>query len=291
MKSYLPEGCYFGCCHESRRAGALLLTESSYASGVEIPKHVHENAYFVFTLNGGQEETFGSRNRTYVPGTLAFHPAGEIHRQKLGSKGMRCLHVEFGSKWSARHEEVSRFLGEASHFLDGRLGGLAQRVYREFCDMDDVAPAAIEGLVLEILADGSRLRRQGATWERPRWLVQVRELIQARFSESLSLSDVAAAVGIHPVSLARAFRRHYRCSVGEFIRRVRVESACTAILTRELPLTEVGLAAGFADHSHFSRTFKRITGLTPGEFRKTRKRVMGGQPVSIVQDGRHAFLR
>jgi len=267
----LAEGQYYGSCNVSKQAGCLVLSECSYAPGLHIPKHTHENAYFIFALNGGQEESFGTRHRTYTPGTLAFHPAGEAHGEKLGSKGMRCLHVEFGPQWVERHEEVSRLLGDASHFQGGRLSWLAHRVHREFCCMDDVAPAAIEGLVLEILADASRLRRQESTGGRTRWLGQARELIHARFAESLSLSDVAAAVEVHPVSLARAFRSQYHCSVGEFIRHVRIESACQAILARDMPLSEVGLAAGFADQAHFSKTFKRVVGMTPGQFRAARR--------------------
>jgi AraC family transcriptional regulator len=272
MKTFLSEGRYYGCCNVSKEAGSFVLSECSYAPKLDIPKHAHENAYFIFALSGGQEESFGTRKRTYVPGTLAFHPAGEAHCEKLGSQGMRCLHVEFRSEWTERHAEVSRFLQNGSHVQGGRFGWLAQRVYREFCRMDDVAPVAIEGLVLEILAEASRLRRQDTPGERPRWLVQARELIHARFAEPLSLSDVAVAVGIHPVSLARAFRSQYHCSVGEFIRRVRIESACKAILAQDLPLIEVGLAAGFADQAHFSRTFKLITGLTPAQFRAAQKR-------------------
>lgn len=199
------------------------------------------------------------------------HPSGEVHCEKLGSKGMRVLHVEFRSEWIERHAEICRFLEDGSHFQGGRLGWLARRVYREFRCMDDVAPAAIEGLVLEILADASRFQRQDLPGKCPRWLIQAKDLIHARFMEALSLSDVAAIVRIHPVSLARAFRAHYHCSVGEFIRRVRIEEACKLMLSRDLPLTEVGLATGFADQAHFSRTFKRITGLTPGQFRATRR--------------------
>ncbi len=251
MKTFLSEGRYYGCCNVSRRTGPLVLSEYSYGPGLHIPKHAHENAYFIFALNGGQEETFGTCHRAYAPGTLAFHPAGETHCEKLGPKGMRCLHVEFGPQWIGRHAEVSRFLENGSHFQGGRFGWLAQRVYQEFCHMDDVAPAAIEGLILEILADASRFRREDSPGERPRWLIQARELIHAHFTESLSLSDVATAVGIHPVSLARAFRSQYHCSVGEFIRRVRIESACRTILSGELSLAEVGLAAGFADQAPF----------------------------------------
>lgn len=270
MKPVLSEGSYYGCCNVSKNAGHLILSECSYAPKLEIPRHAHENAYFIFTLNGSQEESFEGRNRAYVPGTLAFHPAGEVHGEKLGSKGMHVLHVEFGSEWIERHAGVSRFLENGSHFQGGRLGWLARSVYREFCCMDDVAPAAIEGLVLEILAEASRLWRSDSLKDRPRWLVQANELIHARFSEPLSLSIIAAVVGAHPVSLARAFRSQYHSSVGEFIRRVRIEAACKEILSGDLPLTEVGLATGFADQAHFSRTFKRITGLTPGQFRATK---------------------
>lgn len=267
MKPILRPGSYYGRCNVSKHAGHLILSECTYAPKLEIPRHSHENAYLIFALNGSQEESFESRSRSYVPGTLAFHPAGEVHGEKLGSKGMRVLHVEFGSEWIERHPEVSRFLENGSHFQGGRLGWLARSVYQEFNCMDDVTPAAIEGLVLEILVEASRFGRSSSSTDRPRWLVQAHELIRARFAEALSLSNIAASVGIHPVSLAREFRSRYHSSVGEFIRRVRIEAACKLIVTGDLPLTEIGLATGFADQAHFSRTFKRITGLTPGQFR------------------------
>jgi AraC family transcriptional regulator len=269
--TFLSEGQYYGCCNPSRKAAFLVLSESTYAPGVRIPRHAHENPYFIFTLSGGQEEAFDTRTRTYLPSTLAFHPAGEIHSETVGAKGMRCLHVEFRAEWIERHTEVSRFLENASHFQGGRFGWLAHRIYREFYCMDDVAPAAIEGLVLEILAEASRFRLQDSPGERPRWLIQARDLIHARFAEPISLSDVATAVGIHPVRLARAFRSEYRSSVGEFIRQIRIESACRAMLSGDLPLTQVGLSAGFADQAHFARTFKRIIGMTPGQFRGARR--------------------
>jgi len=274
MKEHLAEGEYYGCCKVARKANFLVLSEYSYAPRLQIPKHAHENPYFIFALTGSQEETFGGAVRTYSPSTLAFHPAGEIHSEQLGTNGMRCLHVEFPLEWFARHAEISRFLQDPSHFHGGKLGWLASTVYREFISMDDVSATAIEGLVLEILAEASRIRRQGLpTQTRSGRLAAAKDLIHARFAEPLSLADVAAAVGVHPVSLARAFRQQYQCSVGEFIRNVRIGAACRTMLSQEqLPLAEVALAVGFADQAHFTRTFRRIVGQTPGQYRSTRQR-------------------
>jgi AraC family transcriptional regulator len=58
--------------------------------------------------------------------------------------------------------------------------------------------------------------------------------------------------------------------VGEYVRRVRVEFARDAVVNTDAPLVEIAYRAGFADHSHFTRTFKRLTGMTPYEFRATK---------------------
>lgn len=267
MKLVLPEGNYYGCCNSSKHAGLLVLSECAYAPHLDIPRHAHENAYFIFALSGGQEESFGLRSRTYGPGTLAFHPAGEFHREKLGPTGMRGLHVEFGADWLKRHPEVSRFLENGAHFQGGRFAWLARKVHQEFCCMDDVAPAAIEGLVLEILAEATRAGRRETAGKHPRWLMQAKELIQASFSEPLSLSHLAAAVCVHPVHLAREFRRHYHCTVAEYVRQLRVARACAEISTSNRSLADIAIEAGFSDQAHFTHVCKRLTGRTPGQFR------------------------
>ena len=79
---------------------------------------------------------------------------------------------------------------------------------------------AIEGLALETLAVVSR--KQIIPEQRPpRWLQEVKELLHARFLDNLSLAVISQAqgVGVHPVHLCREFRRHYSCTVGEYIRR------------------------------------------------------------------------
>src|SRR5262245_35676700 len=91
----------------------------------------------------------------------------------------------------------------------------------------------------------------------------------------LSLRRVLIVVGRvlivvdHPVHLAREFHKYYQCTIGEYLRKLRIDFACHEVISSDSTLAEIALDAGFFDQSHFSRTFKCHTGLTPTEFRET----------------------
>ena len=74
---------------------------------------------------------------------------------------------------------------------------------------------------------------------------------------------------MHPVHLAREFRRFQRCTIGEYIRQLRIERACRQLHASDEPLATIASAVGFSDQSHFSRTFKRLIGMTPAGYRAT----------------------
>jgi AraC family transcriptional regulator len=97
-------------------------------------------------------------------------------------------------------------------------------------------------------------------------------LIRARFADPPRLDSIAEEVGVHPVHLAREFRRAYGCSIGEWVRHLRVEYACQALSSSTLPLATIAATAGFADQSHFTRVFRLLTSVTPSVFRKNFRR-------------------
>jgi AraC family transcriptional regulator len=70
---------------------------------------------------------------------------------------------------------------------------------------------------------------------------------------------------VHPAHLSRTFRRHYRRSVGEYARELRLDRSVPELCDPERSLAEV--AAGFYDQSHFANPFKRHTGMIPAQFR------------------------
>jgi AraC family transcriptional regulator len=102
----------------------------------------------------------------------------------------------------------------------------------------------------------------------PPWLLRARDLAHARFREPLRLAELAQEAQVHPGHLARAFRRHFRTSLGSYVRGLRLEWAAGRLLGSEESLASIALAAGFADQSHLTRAFKRFTGVTPGGYRR-----------------------
>jgi AraC family transcriptional regulator len=127
-------------------------------------------------------------------------------------------------------------------------------------------------VAFELLAELFRIGETALSRRPPGWLRIVRDLLHDRFQEELSLEEIAAAAGVHPAHLARVFRSHHGCSVGDYLRGLRVEFACRQLSSTDAALIDVALSAGFADQSHFTRCFKQATGLTPGQFRRSAPR-------------------
>lgn len=160
-------------------------------------------------------------------------------------------------------------LERVNHYGDSGLVGMAWRVYREMHDPDPVSPLAVSGLVLEMLAKAARNHEWQANGSRPpAWLGRAREYLHANFDNSFQIADVAEAVGVHPVHLARTFRRYYDTSPSSYLRRLRLDWVARRLVKSDEPLYELAKSAGFSDQSHLTRQFKRQTGLTPGQYRR-----------------------
>jgi AraC family transcriptional regulator len=250
-------------------AGGFAVTEGIHHHGSELPWHHHETPTICFVLKGGFTELWRGGSITCTSSTMKITPAGERHWDRFGSGDVRGLLIEADAAQIARIRPHSAVLDERLSFQGGLLSGIAWRVYQEMQQMDVTAPLAIEGLLLELVASASRLRDGNAgTGRRPRWLEDAREQIHLELAARPSLSGLAESVGVHPVTLARAFRRAFGCTVGEYVRRLRIDHAAHQLAQTELPLAEIALAAGFSDQSHFSNLFRRHTGLSPFKFRR-----------------------
>jgi len=264
----LPPGYLYGEALRSHQAPSFALSERFYPPRFETPRHSHTRAPFCFVMQGDYTETYSGRTRECRSSTLLFHPAEEMHAEYFHDAGGHSFIVEIDPHWLERVREHQPLPAAAAGFKGGAMEFLARRLYKEFIHLDEVSDLIIEGIMLQLMGEAER---QSSTTERhqpPRWLERAREMVRAQFAESLKLADIAQAVGVHPVHLAQTFHKSYRCTVGDYVRQVRIERACHELATTDLPIVEIALAAGFCDQSHFTRTFKRLTGVAPSQYRE-----------------------
>jgi len=262
-----PKNFTHGEIQRWRRVGGLVLAEVVYPPGQRVSRHVHAHARFVLVLRGAITEIRGDASDTYRSSSLLFRRPDEPHAYLVDRTGATCLVVDVEPAWYARAREHAPVLEQSAAFAGGFIVHLAHRLHGEFLLRDEVSRLAIESLALGLVAEASRRVARTAERPAPAWLQRARALVEQEHAQPLLLTIVAARVGVHPVHLARTFRRCYQTTFGAYVRQVRIEFARRELAASASPLSEIAAAAGFCDQSHFSRLFKQYTGLTPAEYR------------------------
>jgi AraC family transcriptional regulator len=131
---------------------------------------------------------------------------------------------------------------------------------------ESASPLIAEAMCLELMAGVAR-REHGVERTPPRWLTVAREMLRDGGGRA-SVGAIAAECGVHPVHLARTFRRFFGCSPGEYLRQVRVERAAALLRRPNLSLAEVALRSGYADQSHLTHAFQSAFAITPSVYRR-----------------------
>lgn len=245
------------------------VTESKYPARFRLPRHAHRSAYLCFVSEGGFTEKYGRSVETYDRWACAFRPPDDEHANDFADSGAVCINVDISGVLFDRLREVG--LGERRFTLRSPfIQQLRGRLYDELAAADDMSAMIVESLAAEIMIFASR-REQVSPARRHRWLQKAERMIEDGFAEQLSLSSIATAVGVHPVHLARQFRASHGCTVGGYIREVRVAYARKQLASTDAPIADIAITAGFSDQSQLTRTFRRLTGQTPAAYRAGRR--------------------
>jgi AraC family transcriptional regulator len=249
-----------------RKVGTFTLSITDYDGGTELPWHLHDQTYLTFVARGAFRQLLRSETRQCGTRSLIIHGAGEVHADRFGRENTRCMKIEFEAAWLRTLIGRGASLEHSTIVQARNIVAVADRMVRELVDGDDHSALMLEGLTLELIAELQR-QRESSSPRAPNWLKHVHATVSERFHEPLPLADLAAAVDIHPTHLVRAFRQHYGRTIGDFVRDLRVERAKSRIAAGAA-LSEVAIDCGFADQSHFARTFRRVAGITPTEYRR-----------------------
>ena len=239
------------------------LTATAYAPRLRLTAHAHTAAFLLFVRDGGFLERHGQRSERCDRFTCIYRPAYDEHSNEFDEEGAVLTAIDLSPAWVARLRDAG-FAGERFRVRSPFVDQFGDRLDAELTAPDSMSEMVIESLATEVIVFASRLAIRS---DRNGWAERARRLIEEEFASPLSLAGIASAVGVHPVHLARQFRASRGCTVGEYIRRVRVGFARRELVMTDKPIAEIAFSAGFSDHSQLTKTFKRVTGQTPTAYR------------------------
>lgn len=276
MAALLSPGRFFGAVEGRHATGPFVLVETSHAPGERIPVHRHDRPYFCFVVRGGYHERAGNAEVACSPDTVVFHPRGVPHQDRFGDGGGRCFNLECESSWLHDRDSGLEALTVPLYLRDDRAAWLTRRLHYEARALDGHSDLAIDGLARALVAAVARRAASeplGAKDpSKPDWLREAVAIARNEYADRVGLAELSRRVDIHPRHVARTFRHRMGCTLGEFVRRRRIEVACRLLSDSEDSISRIAFLTGFADQSHMTRMFKRHVGTTPSEYRRQARR-------------------
>lgn len=107
--------------------------------------------------------------------------------------------------------------------------------------------------------------------------------LQEHFRETDAISQITKLAGVPQRTFKRRFKSATGCSLIDFLQNLRVEEAKRLLETSDLPVDEISAETGYSDTSFFRRLFKRLTGLTPSNYRRMFQPILSAQATRSKQ--------
>lgn len=259
----LQTGAYLA--HPVRRLDAGAFALGYWTDDGSEPKgpHGHSDAHFMLVTSGRYDTAARGEAGRDAP-LLIFNPPGTYHDDRFCGSGGGFFTVTIpASAWRLIDER--RAPRGPARVDRPRIQLLMYRTLREAAGWSDDSSAIAEALCWEMLGPFETGHHDGS--QPPAWLQSACDRLRDGYALPVDLGQLSRTLGIHPVHLTRSFRRHLRCTPGEYLRFYRLRRAAQILTDGHMPLAEVAIAVGFSDQSHLNRHFLRAYGVSPGRYR------------------------
>ena len=234
----------------------LRVRESTYEAGTRMRRHVDGVARLSIVLAGALRETAARRVVLAQAGAIVLKGGDAEHATEIGESGSRVFSVELPSDACEAGDSVYRWrqdpagLRAAYALWHAAQGGDLRATHDRMYDCLGLMTAS-------------------GPWQAPpRWLLDVKSCLEDGWDAPPGTATMAARAGCHPVYLARAFRRAFGCTIGEFSQWQRVRRVMESVHAgrHRARLVDIAQHAGYFDQSHMCREVRRWTGLAPASW-------------------------
>jgi AraC-like DNA-binding protein len=242
------------------------------------PRHTHETFAIGVIEKGVQAPHYKGSTHIAVSGDICLINPGEVHTGFSPHKSGWMYRVCYPNAGLLEKvaREVSANGGELPHFpspviKDAPLSSNLLHFLKTLDDSDVTLER--ESLLMSVLEE-MILRYADTRENKPfrgrnggRGVKTALEYPDAHFLENVTLSELSDIADLSEFHLLRLFRATVGLPPHAYLIQKRIDHA-RGLLSQSLPIVQVGLEAGFADQSHFTKWFKKIVGVTPGQYRR-----------------------
>jgi len=253
--------------------GGLELLRASYHSH-RFPLHFHETFAIAMHTRGAARSWYRGGTWLIPPGTVAVYAPGEVHTGEPAGEDGWCYRMFYvpaelmqGVGWRAGYVPANTGTGPVLHdqILCCRLL-LAHRVFEI-----SRSPIRRESALLDalgLLVSRLATRTRDPLPDSHRAVALVRDYFEAHYAGPVRLGDLAQASGLSPFHLVRVFRQATGLTPHAYLDQLRVGHAREMLRAGGAP-ADVALRTGYADQSHLTRHFRRLVGVTPGQYARS----------------------
>ena len=277
---------------EPNFGSSFVLRNFSSRTGSEIPKwHYHPEIEIVFIENGQGKRHIGNNISNFDDGDLIMIGANlphygfptrlagdlqeivlQVDESVFGNDFLHLVELEAIKMLTdkaklglAFHGEVKMKVGESlkSMFEMNAFERLMEliKIFYQLATSDEYTVLNAEGNSL--IASGNDIQKIDIVYT----------FVRNNFDSPISLQDIASLVSMTIPALCRFFKRSTGKTIVQFINDYRISHACKLICNEYDSISNIAFESGFQNISNFNRVFKRITGMSPSDFRSQRKSV------------------
>jgi AraC-like DNA-binding protein len=230
-------------------------------------------ALTILVVVSGAVSIAGERGTEILPrDTIAIRPDGFDSPLAATPSGAKVVVLQYDAQVLRMLGQFARFQQRPATFRGRASVEMSWRLAGELRAPDPLTPVSIGVVSRGILLATTRYHLHNQRRVHPR-VTAARRILDQRVADPPTTEALAAEVGCTPEHLTRLFRANLGYTVRGWVTRRRLERARQLLVGTTLPIGVVALRLGFADTPHFARTFRRHTGVSPGEFRSLQGRI------------------
>ena len=243
----------------------LIITKWTYHPNVYPNWHYHENPSLTLILKGGAIDQRKKEEKAIGAGDLVLHRSEELHRNKFLSENSRHFCIEMEPGWFKKFDIPNHFEAKSLLLVNPVIKAKVISVLGEFIDSGSTKNISVETLLLDCITD---LNAVTISNYYPTWLNSLKELLHDEYYTDWSLAQLAKRMNVHPVTISKYFTRYFKTTIGDYIRKIKICKSFSDLSNKSKAINNIGTNSGFADHAHFTKNFKKYTGVTPSEYRE-----------------------